>query len=403
MKTKGTIRLPLKAGDLPTEPGVYFWKDAERRLLYVGKAGNLRRRVTSYLRGDLDPRIAKMVSEAASLEYAVTGSVIEALILEARMIKELQPTYNILSKDDKSFYEIEIVDEEFPRMRLVRHTDATMGERFGPFTSGYAAKTALQIIRRLFPYNTHAPETVGKAQRPCVQYEIGLCPGTCVGMVSKQEYRTTIRNIRQFFEGKKGIVMRRLEKGMHEASKRQEFERAAELKRHIFALQHINDVALLSESAEKESVESGPRIEGYDISHISGSAAVGSMVVAHGDEISKADYRKFKIKTVEGVNDTAMLREVISRRLGNPWPLPRLFLIDGGVGQVNAVKEVLEEVGVEIPVVGLAKGPERDKNEVIGQIPEGISLGMLVRLRDEAHRFAVSYHRKLRSGCRPVH
>lgn len=396
MTKKGTIRLPLTADKLPTEPGVYFWKDARRRLLYVGKAGNLRRRVMSYLRSDLEPRIAQMVSEAASLEYVTTGSVIEALLFEARMIKELQPVYNIRDKDDKSFYEIEITDEEFPRVMLVRGTDAVQGERFGPFTSGYAAKTALQIIRRLFPFNTHSPAEVGKSKRPCVQYEIGLCPGTCAGLVSRSEYRKTVRIIRRFFEGKKERIVRQLTRDMHAASRAEEYERAAELKRRVFALQHINDVALLSESAEKESNMTGSRIEGYDISHISGEAAVGSMVVLYGDEPSKADYRRFRIKSVEGVNDTAMLREVLSRRLGNSWPLPRVFLIDGGVGQVNAAKAVLADVGVEIPVVGLAKGADRAGNELIGELPEGVTRAMLVRARDEAHRFAVAYHRKLR-------
>ena len=274
-----------------------------------------------------------------------------------------------------------------------------LSKRYGPFTAASQIREALRIIRRIFPYSTHDTDKVGKMKRPCFDYQIGLCPGTCVGEADRIEYLKDIANIKLLFEGKKKRILSGLEKDMKDASKKLEFEKAERIKRQIFALEHIRDVALISDDRQSVSSNSSGmrRIEGYDISNISGTSAVGSMVVFTGGVADKDEYRKFRIKTVQGANDVAMLSEMIYRRLNNKWQLPDLILVDGGKPQANAALRVLRERSLRIPVVGLAKGPTRKKNDVIGSIPSWSSLKELIMVRDEAHRFAISYHKKVRA------
>lgn len=381
----------------PESPGVYLMKDVSGKILYIGKAANLKRRVSSYFLRPHDSRIQKLVSEIKKIDYEPTDTAIEALILEARLIKKHLPPFNVREKDDKSFLYVEITKEKFPRVLLVRGKEGSAGERFGPFTSASSIREALRIIRKIFPFSTHVSGQ--KFSRPCFEYEIGLCPGTCIGAVSRAEYRENIVNMRLFLEGKKARILRALEKEMNMASKKLEFERAEKLKRRIFALRHIRDVALITElefGAPSGKAATQLRIEGYDISNISGTSAVGSMVVFRGNMPDKNEYRKFKIRTISGSDDVGMLKEVIRRRLGNSWPLPALFLIDGGKGQINGAKAVLSEFGLRIPVAGIAKGPERKRNDIIGIIPKGISRATLINVRDEAHRFAIAYHKRVR-------
>jgi excinuclease ABC subunit C len=390
----------VKNDVLPETPGVYLMKDAKGRLLYVGKAGNLRRRVSSYFSRPHDARIEKLVSEIKKIDYIETDTALEALILEASLIKNRRPPYNIKDKDDKSFLYIEVTKDEFPRVVLVRGKSARGGKRFGPFTSASSVRTALKIIRKIFPFSVHPPEMVGKFTRPCFDYEIGLCPGTCVGKADRKDYLINIRNIEKLLDGHKRTVIRSLERRMVASSARLEFEEAQILKRQIFSLQHIEDTALISHD-DISSISSwrGPhRIEGYDISNISGTAAVGSMVVFIDGKPDKAEYRMFKIRTVKGANDVGMIQEVIRRRFGNSWAFPDLILVDGGLGQVNAAREVLTESKMKIPVVGMIKGPDRKDTRLVGSITGIIDKGVLVRVRDEAHRFAINFHRRLRSA-----
>jgi len=382
-------------------------KNSAGRVLYIGKAGNLRRRVSSYLERPApfaqglrmarhDLRIEKLVSEISKVDYEKTDTAIEALILEAKLIKKLAPPYNVREKDDKSFLYVEITREKFPRVLLARGKEKPAGARFGPFISASNVREAMKILRRIFPWSTHLENEVGR-RRPCLDYEIGLCPGTCVGAVSREEYLKNIRNLKLFFFGKKKKIISNLESEMKTLSRKLDFERAAKIRGRLFALKHIRDAALIGD--ERPSVNSGEkavRIEGYDISDISGDSAVGSMVVFINCRPSKNDYRKFKIKTLKTPDDVGMMKEVINRRLKNNWPLPHLVLVDGGRGQVNAIKSALDKAGLKIPVVGMVKGPERKRTDVIGRVPRGIDLKTLIRVRDEAHRFAIAYHKKLR-------
>jgi excinuclease ABC subunit C len=381
-------------------------KDIKGEILYVGKAANLKRRVSSYFTRPHDSRIERMVSYIVKVDYKETDSAIEALILEAELIKKHTPPFNVREKDDKSFLCVEITREKFPRVLLARGKDAAMGRRFGPFTSASNIREALRLIRKIFKFNTHPPEKIGVLPRPCFDCQVGLCPGTCVGLISKEDYAKTVRNIKLFFEGKKAKIIRLLQAEMKAAAKELNFERAEKLRREIFALQHIQDVAFISDNeiADPQGGEFAPRIEGYDISNISGTSPVGSMVVFKGGAPDKNEYRKFRIKTVTGANDVGMLKEMLERRFRHSsegeesgrWPLPQAILVDGGLAQVNAARKVLQDHKLKIPVLGIVKGPDRKRNDIVGIVPKGITLQTLVKVRDEAHRFAISYHKKVR-------
>ncbi len=396
---------PMNAKNLyhhiPETPGVYLMKDARENLLYIGKAANLKRRVSSYFTRPHDYRIQKMVSEIRSIDYKKTDTALEALILEASLIKKHQPPFNVREKDDKSFLFVEITKEKFPRVLLVRGKDKKNkgGLFYGPFISGLSIHEALKILRRIFPWSIHPMEIIGTFKKPCFDSQIGLCPGTCMGAISPTDYKKNIRNLKLIFEGKKEKILKTLEKEMAVESNKLQFERAAKLRGQIFALTHIQDVALIrnSEFGFPELQKEPIRIEGYDISNISGDSAVGSMVVFTNGKANVEQYRKFKIRTIKQSNDVGMLKEILHRRLKHSeWPLPSVMLIDGGKPQGNAVREVLEEFGFRIPIVGIAKGPARKKNEFIGVVPNNTTEKILIRVRDEAHRFAISYHRVLR-------
>ena len=395
----------------PETPGVYIMKDAAGHILYVGKAGNLRRRVSSYFERPHDVRIEMLVSKIAHIDFEQKDTALEALIREAELIKTIAPPFNVREKDDKSFLYFEITREKFPRVLLVRGAGAIAGaaegKRFGPFTSASSAREALRILRRIFPWSTHDPDEIGKMKRPCFNYEIGLCPGTCVGAITHEDYLKNIDRLKLFFEGKKERIIRAIEKDMRAASKKQDFERAEALRRQMFALtaypghrahfgQRGRDGARRGDGIAA-ALREGYRIEGYDISNISGTSAVGSMVVFEDGASNKSEYRKFKIRSIFQPNDVGMLKEVLERRFAHAdWPMPDLVLIDGGLAQVNTARRILLRAGIKIPTIGIVKGPKRDRNDIIGLVPKGVQKATLIKVRDEAHRFAIGYHRALR-------
>lgn len=369
-------------------------RDSKDRILYIGKAANLKRRVSSYFERPHDFKTERLVAQITKVDYRKTDTAIEALLLESQLIKKYKPTFNVKEKDDKNFLSVFITKEEFPRVLLSRGK----GD-FGPFTSATSIRETLRIIRRIFSYSVHPPLMLGRFKRACLDYELGLCPGTCIGAISRKDYLRNIKNIKLFFAGKKQQIIKSLEKEMNQSSKKLEFERAEKLRRQLFSLQHIQDVSLITDEdlkAISSKLKASFRIEGYDVSNISGTSATGSMVVSINGNPDKSQYRKFRIRTIKQSNDTGMLKEVLCRRFRNAWPLPNLIMVDGGLGQVNAGKEVISEFGLKIPVVGIAKGAKRKNNRIIGKLPKGVDEKILVRLRNEAHRFAISYHKKLR-------
>ncbi|MBP9748801.1 excinuclease ABC subunit UvrC [Patescibacteria group bacterium] len=453
MPIPSPIRLPKNG--LPDTPGVYLMKDASGTIIYVGKATNLKRRVASYWREQeviSRPQVRDLIREVVSISVVQTPTVIEALIHEANTIKQYEPKYNIMLKDGKSFLYLVITKEEYPRPLLIRrHELEKTGESrykavFGPYINPTALRAALKLIRRIFPWSTCLPDQ----KRSCFEYHLRICPGVCIRAISPREYARIIRHVILFFQGKKRELLVQLKKEMEQLAKAERFEEAAASRSQIFALEHIQDVAILTREEsdffghprrKDLAVNVFGRVEGYDISNISGTSAVGSMVVFVDGEAAKKEYRKFKIRTVKGANDYAMLEEVLQRRFarsflgkkssstipaeagthdvddtapldsllqGNDkdeqWALPDLIMVDGGLGQVNIAKRVLAERNLQIPVVGIAKGFDRKQDQLVYD-HTNIELSRVVvqykeilqRLRDEAHRFAIGYHRKVRS------
>jgi excinuclease ABC subunit C len=550
--------LHAKLAGLPDKPGVYIMHDADGKVIYVGKAIVLRNRVRSYFHQTAQgaDRTRRLAGDIADLEWIVTESELEALILENELIKRHKPRYNIRLKDDKRYPYIKVsMQEDFPRIYIVRQMMDDGARYFGPFTSSHAVYQTLEVLRRLFPYRTCNRVITGQDARPCLYYHIKRCSGPCIGAISKEEYRQTIARACLFLEGRQEQVIVDLDNEMGAAAEQLAFERAAQLRDQIAAIRHViegqrivsenlhdhdfvalarddgqscvqvffvrggkligreyfllqgagdeneaeimtsflqqfydeaatvppevlvqtdlDDLAViqewlqrkrgqkvlvkvprrggkrkLMEMASENAVETltrlraewqadtnkhvqalaelqevlalpAPpgRIECYDISTLQGSFNTGSMVVFAQGVPSKQDYRKFRIKTVEGADDYASMVEVIERRFKradeqdttaqvtgkeNRWAImPDLIILDGGKGQLNAVRAAMAQLGVDhIPTVGLAKQeeelflPGRSESLVLPRGSQG--LFMLQRIRDEAHRFTISYNRQLR-------
>ena len=388
------IKLIEKVKKFPDSPGVYIMRDVAGRELYIGKASSLRRRVISYFQRPQEARIEKMLTQVDKIETKGTDSVLEALLLENELIKKIQPKYNIKLKDDKTYLGIFITKEEWPRVMPARITEKLpAGDFYGPYAGSNDVREALQIIRKIFPFRYACEPNSGKA---CFEYHMGLCPGVCAGKVDHKEYLSTIKQIRLFMNGKKKSVIKEIEKQMKISAKNLEYEKAAKLRDRVFALRHISDAAIITEADINPMNDIPPRIEAYDVSNIAGEFAVGSMVVFTEGLIDKSNYRKFKIKSVKGANDVAMMQEVLKRRFTHDeWASPDLILVDGGRPQINAVEEVLIGLKKDIPVIGIAKGPDRKKDEIIASKKIPTDKRLLLKIRDEAHRFAITYYRTL--------
>lgn len=395
---------------IPDAPGVYFFLGAKKEILYIGKATSLRNRVRSYLMEDISEKrsrlIEKMVQEAKSVECTPTDSVIEALIFETNLIRTHRPRYNTRSKDDKSYNHLVITDEEFPRVLVVRGKDLTekfkeseLKYHFGPFPSGQLFREALKIVRRLFQfYDTNVPvgQEKSKLSKGKVDFnrQIGLYPD----VQSKKEYSKTIRHIRLFFEGKKQQIIAELEKEMMANAKVEKFEEANINKKRIFALNHIQDIALIKDDARIYRDEKSLRIEAYDVAHLQGSNMVGVMTVVEGGETKNAEYRKFKLESFDSANDTGALKEILTRRLKHDeWPMPQIVVVDGSTAQKNVAERVLKQFELVIPIVAVVKDQRHKPIRLVGQkrLIDTHKNGILLA-NAESHRFAIEYHRLLR-------
>jgi len=552
-------RIQMRLAGLPASPGVYLMRDAKNRVIYVGKAIVLRNRVRSYFQTSAQhtAKTKQLVSEIADFDWIVTRSELEALILECELIKKYRPRYNIRLKDDKRYPYIKVTwQEDYPRILIVRNMLRDGARYFGPFTSSQAVYRTLDLLRRLFPYRTCNRDITGRDRRACLYYHIKRCTGPCIGAINREDYRAIVDRVCLFLEGKQEKILDQLSEEMRTASEALQFERAAEVRDTIDAVNKIVEtqrivsgnlrdhdfIALardngeacvqvffirggrlvgreyfvltgtaeedpseilssfvkqfydeaafvppeivvqtdldeggvlqewlrhrrgtkvliktprrrdkqavmqlaienatatldrlrseweadtskhtqaLSELQEALDLPNPPtRIECYDISHLQGTASTGSLVVFSKGVPCKRDYRRFRIKTVEGADDFASMAEVLRRRFSrarqartqrsvdgkeNRWAvMPDLVIVDGGKGQLSAALAAMKEAGVEnIPVVGLAKRneeiylPERPAPVVLPRTSQGLYL--VQRIRDEAHRFAITYHRKLRS------
>ncbi len=533
-----------KLDRLPDRPGVYQFKDAKGQVIYIGKAASLRSRVRSYFQESRyrDPKTDALVEQIQDLEVIVTASELEALILESNLVKRHRPRYNVVLRDDKHYPFLKLTtNEEFPRLKIARRVVKDGAQYYGPFFPATALRETLRLIRQLFPLRTCNIKIDGKAERPCIQYYIHRCHAPCTGWETKEGYRKTVEQVKDFLEGREDNLAKELTKEMEDSAGELNFERAAVLRDQIQSLNKVRErqkiisteledqdiiglarqgtdacvqlffvrkgrllgresfffdrlrgisegevlaafihqfygkqvvpprevlvsvelpeapltqewltrrregkvdlvvpqrgrkrelVAMAEENAalalqthllskddrhqvvlqELQSALNLPappnRIEGFDISNIQGAEACGSMVVWERDGMKKADYKRFKIKGVAGIDDYAMMEEVLTRRYGKALEeggvLPDLVLLDGGRGQLNVGVKVLEALGLDfIPIISLAKReeevyhPESLHPLILDQTSPALHL--LQKIRDEAHRFAITYHKKLRS------
>ena len=536
--------LQSKLDHLPSQPGVYLMKNARGEILYIGKALVLADRVRSYFQkgGDHTPKTTLLLSLVADIETIVTRSELEALILESNLVKRHRPRFNVVLRDDKQYPYLRFpVKENFPRLTIVRKVQRDGALYYGPYVPAGALRETLKVIRKVFPLATCEIEIDGKAERPCIEYELKRCMAPCVGYQTRDEYHQIVKQVRQFLEGRDTELLDGLRAEMQAAADREQFEEAARLRDRIFKIERTlekqritqttstdQDVIGLArqgiavdlqmlfvrgglligrkdffwlaaaDASDEELVRSAieqfynkevlppkellvptplgeatlieawlsekkgepvrivtpergakhqllllaeenataavadhlhneetdrqateelkrllrldrapRRIEGFDISNTMGNQSVASMVVWEDGQAKKSDYRKFRIKTVQGANDFASMQEVVLRRYGEAedLPLPDLVLIDGGLGQLAAAVDGLRKVGrAGLPIIGLAKArgekeeriylPGR-KNPIILN-PSSPATHLVQRIRDEAHRFAITYHRKLR-------
>jgi excinuclease ABC subunit C len=402
----------------------------------VGKAKDLKKRVSSYFKNKkLDPKTKLLVKEINSIEHIAVGSEIESFLLEAEIIKRNKPYFNIKFTDDKSYPYIIVSKDKIPYVSITRKKNIKKAECFGPYPDADSVRTVLRVLRRIFPFQSVKNHT----KRKCLYYHLGLCP--CVPAVPSNltQYKRNISNLKKFLKGKKDNVVRSLESGKKLLVKTENFEDARIIQGQIDAVNKITaetfdpfyflekpQAQLEREKKENNELrkiledkginfERLERIECYDISNFQGSEATGSMTVFINGSAEKSQYRKFKIKKVKGINDFAMHQEVMSRRLKHleDWGKPDLLIIDGGKGQVGSVMAVLTHLYIQIPVIGLAKRFETiivpvKQGETLMQggtlifkevkLPISSSaLNLVRRIRDEAHRFAVTYHKTLRS------
>jgi len=528
--------LKAKAQSLPKKSGIYFFKDKNNTIIYIGKARSLRDRVKSYFLPTSDPKVENIISETTDFDFILTDSEREAVFLENNFIRQSQPKFNINLKDDKSFPFLKLTLQlKYPGIELTRRVKKDGAKYFGPFSPAHQARKTIHLLAKYFGIRTCKEAIPGKRKRPCLEFDIGLCSAPCVGFISENKYKENVNNALLFLEGGVQKLSNILENKMKFASEKQEFEQAAHWRDFLFALDQLKEkpklislqemnedifgyakknaqVSLyvfmmrkgkviesdhLLESAEQNTadeklladlvikfykirldfpeiillpfspqgqkklldelmrlkqgnmtiqlpqrgkkkrlielvnknaasllrkkttvlnplmelqnqlkLETLPRrIEGYDISNTGGKESVGSLVVFEHGEPLKDDYRKFKIRSVQGPDDVSSLKEVLRRRYvkvrAGEEPLPDLILVDGGKGQLGAAVQVLKELDFEdIPVVSLAKkkevifSPHHKNGLKLAKTSPGLQL--LQRIRDEAHRFAITYHRKRR-------
>jgi excinuclease ABC subunit C len=400
--------LKNKIASVPDASGVYLFKDSQGQIIYVGKAKSLKKRLNSYLGRDLSSKTIALMSNVNDVEYRLTPTESLALLLEASLIRQHKPKYNVSLRDDKSFPLVKITHEEFPAVCITRKRKLDTARYFGPYTNAGLLREALKIIRRSFPYRSCRK----LPKKACIYYRLSLSPAPCIGKISKGEYAKTIEDIRLILEGKTQDLIKRLSQNMVLKSKEHRFEEAAQIRDQVNALGTISQ-SKVSFSRQDQiqdlkrllKLDKLPnRIEAFDISNIFGKEACGSMVSFYMGLSDKNQYRRFRIKTVKAIDDYGMLREVIQRRysrlLRENLPLPDLVLIDGGRSHLLTADKEIKKLGISLPLVSIAKDeeniymPARANAIKLNQDTPGLNL--IRRIRDEAHRCALSYHQVLR-------
>lgn len=412
--------------NMPSSPGVYLMKDYAGKIIYIGKAKNLKKRVASYFRSDVEPKVVAITSSLRHIDYLLASSESEALIIERQLINQLQPYFNSMWRDDKSYPYLKLtLKEDFPRLFFTRKLIKDRSEYFGPYPHVFQIKKLIKWLQRMFKFRpcaiNFAEQNLPKIEKvkSCLYYHTNRCPAPCLGKISSKEYKKQIRGLALFLRGKYRQLEKNWEKEMAEASRQMDYEKAAELRDRLTAIQSMDEKVTVREigpqdlprsldyTAKLEELKNALglsrwpiAIEGFDISNISGTEAVGSMVRFLNGRPDKDNYRKFKIKTVSGIDDFAMIKEVVYRRYkylrDENISFPDLIFVDGGKGQLSAALEAVGSLKLKIPVVSLAKKEEEifipgSKNPL--DLPrDSKALQLLQAIRDEAHRFAVSFH-----------
>ncbi|MFM7244069.1 MAG: excinuclease ABC subunit UvrC [Planctomycetaceae bacterium] len=420
-----------KVRTFPQTPGVYLMKDTAGRVIYVGKAKNLRARAGSYFlkAAAEDRRTADLVREIRDIDYLEAESEVDALLMESRLVKDVQPRFNSDLKDDKTFPYLQITThEDFPRVEFTRTPRQKGVKLYGPFTSAGSLRGAIVVLQRIFKFRTctldiDADDEQWRWFRPCLLASISQCTAPCNLRISKEEYRKDIARLKTFLDGGKKQLLAEMQADMLEASQVLEFERAARLRDEIRLLQTLDQRGDLEEHVQPEvflvdpkkglaglakvlGLKTPPRvIEGVDIAHLAGNATVASLVQFIDGLPFKPGYKRYRIKTVDGIDDFKSIHEVVSRRFARlareGASPPDILLIDGGKGQLSAALDALESLGVEPPcVISLAKREEEvflpGRSEPLRLSRDSYSLRLLEYVRDEAHRFAQHYHLLLR-------
>lgn len=420
-----------KVREFPTTPGVYLMKDGRGRVLYVGKAVNLRSRASSYFTSAaaIDRRTADLVREIRDVEFISADSEVDALLMEARLVKDIQPPFNQELKDDKTFPYLELtLREDFPRVEFTRKPHPRGTKLYGPFTNAKKLRGAIAALQKIFRFRTcsldiEADDERWKWFRPCLLHSINQCTAPCNLRISKEDYRRDIERLKLFLDGKKQKLLDELRGDMQAASRDLKFEKAARIRDQLKLLENLSLRGNLDEHVQPEVFFVDPRkglaglqkifklpalprrIEGVDIAHLGGEETVASLVTFIDGLPFKHGYKRFKIRGVEGIDDFASIREVVARRLSRlareGESFPDILLIDGGIGQLNAALEAMRAIGASPPfTISLAKQEE----EIYVPGEEGprrlsrhsYALRLLQYIRDEAHRFAQHYHHLLR-------
>jgi excinuclease ABC subunit C len=420
-----------KVKHFPPTPGVYLMKDAQGRLLYVGKAKSLRNRAGHYFTKAAaeDPRTADLVKLIADIDYLDAETEVDALLMEARLVKDVQPRFNVTLKDNKTFPYLQIRwREDFPRIEFTRAPRRRGVKLYGPFTSARSLRAAIQVLQRIFKFRTcgldiKADDPRWRWFRPCILHNIHQCTAPCNFRVTKEEYRRQVRALRLVLEGKKGKLIREMDAAMQQASTDLQFEKAARIRDEIESLRKLSLRGEVDKDVQPEvfqiepkkglaglrkilGLERTPRtIEGVDIAHLGGGETVASLVSFIDGLPFKPNYRRYRIKSVRGVDDFASIREVVTRRFRRlareEEVFPDVLLIDGGKGQLSAALEAFGLLGVKPPcLISLAKREEEiyrpGEAEPIRLSRHSAALRLLQYVRDEAHRFAQHYHHILR-------
>jgi excinuclease ABC subunit C len=407
-------------------------KDTQGRVIYIGKAKNLRARAGSYFQktAENDPRIRDWIGEVADIDFLETESEVDALLTEARLIKDIQPRHNADLKDDKSFPYLQITtSEDFPRVNFTREPLDRGVKLFGPFPRAKSLRGAIQVLQKIFKFRTCSLDIDEEDPRwrwfrPCLLHSINQCTAPCNLRIGREAYRKDINRLKLFLEGKKETVLEEMEEEMRDASKALEFEKAARLRDELTALKNLNLRGDLAKHAQPEVFYQDPRrglkglqkvlklenlprtIHGVDIAHLGGTETVGSLVTFIDGLPFKPGYRRYKIKSVKGIDDFASIRELVSRRVQGlqerEEPFPDIFLVDGGKGQLNAALAAFKALGIDPPtIISLAKQEEEiylpGASDPIVLSRRSFALRLLQYVRDEAHRFAQHYHHMLRS------